>query len=150
MLCQLDFYKVDGEYALQIRPCHTGQHENRYHQDNERAGTDTNRHTRSTQMPRTLPESVTNEEYSNEDRRGESNEGRNGGDREQSSGRQSSAKYQKCHADTDRNIKPNSIDRCLGMSVDALYPEGARKAIISGVSICDTGSGHLVRHLSGI
>ena len=93
-------------------------------------------------MPRPSAESTADEKCTNSDWDGESDKGGNGGNAKNGTDGDDATKYQQCQADADDGVKPDSVDGSLSMLVDPLPDAGKRKAIITGVCVCDSTSSH--------
>lgn len=61
-----------------------------------------------------------------------------------------STKDQEKHTTTNCGIEPDRVDGSTGMPVDALDPEGERKAVVSGVSKRHTGGSNLESRSAGL
>ena len=91
-------------------------------------------------MPRALPEATTNEESPYSDGNGEGDKGSDGSDTEDSADSNFACEDEQGEEDANDSVEPNSIDWRLCDRVDLLPDGGKREAVISGVSVCDSGS----------
>ena len=101
-------------------------------------------------MPRSLSEPISNKENSNENGYCESNKSCDSSDRKERSGSKRPAEDQESHEKSNTGIEPHGIDGGLSMLVNALDPEGAREAVVSGISVSNTGGGNLKERISKI
>ena len=131
------------DHPLQIRTSNARKHQDRHHERHKCTSRSPDVHAKRAQIPRSSPESIADKENANEDGYRKRHKGCNCSDGEQRAGCDGPTEDKKDHENTEYSIEPDCVDRSMGMSVDALYPPGTRKAIITSVGEGDSGSGDL-------
>lgn len=124
---------------IEILPPYSWQTQDRNHQAREARRQRPDDGARTTQMPGSTMESITDEERADGDGNRESDEGGDSRNGEDGADGDFAGEYEKGQTDADGCVEPDGVDRGLSVLVDSFPVLGERKAIISGVGVRDTG-----------
>jgi len=129
------------QLSVQIAAPHGGEAEDRHHHEDESARQDADRLAEFTQVPGPAAEAVANEEGLDEDGDCKGYHGCYGPYAKQRRNSNRPAEDQEQQADAHARVEPYGVDRCVGVLVDPLDPEGHGETSVARIGERDSGCG---------